>query len=140
MLKRGSGHIVAISSVQGKLALPHRSAYSASKHALQAFCDSLRAEVASKGIKVTCISPGYIHTKLSLNALTGDGNKYGKMDKTIEKGFAPEYVANEILNAVVSEKSDQVIAQFDARVGVYLRTLLPGLLFWILKKRADKEK
>lgn len=77
MLAKGRGHIVAVSSVQGRIAIPHRSAYAASKHALQAFCDTLRAEVASQGIKVTVISPGYIQTKLSLNALTGTGQAYG---------------------------------------------------------------
>lgn len=54
-----------------------RSAYSASKHALQAFMDSLRAEVASEGVNVTVVSPGYIKTNLSENAVTGSGSKYG---------------------------------------------------------------
>lgn len=77
MMARKEGRIVSISSVQGKFAIPHRSAYSASKHAMQAFCDSLRAEVAKDNIKVTLISPGYINTALSLNALTGTGASYG---------------------------------------------------------------
>lgn len=77
MIKRKSGQIVCISSVQGKFSLPHRSSYSASKHALQAFCDSLRAEMAEHNIKVLCVSPGYINTALSLNALTGTGRAYG---------------------------------------------------------------
>lgn len=77
MLKRKEGRIVCVSSVQGKFSLPHRSAYSASKHAMQAFCDSLRAEVAEHNVKVLCVSPGYINTALSLNALTGSGRSYG---------------------------------------------------------------
>lgn len=77
MIKRKAGHIVCVSSVQGKFSLPHRSAYSASKHALQAFCDSVRAEIAEHNIKVLCVSPGYINTALSLNALTGSGRNYG---------------------------------------------------------------
>lgn len=77
MMARKEGRIVSISSVQGKFAIPHRSAYSASKHALQAFSDSLRAEVAKDNIKVTLVSPGYINTALSLNALTGSGAQYG---------------------------------------------------------------
>lgn len=76
MVKRKEGHIVAISSVQGLIGIPYRSAYAASKHALQVFHDILRAEVAEHNIKVTVISPGYIKTNLSLNALTGDGKKY----------------------------------------------------------------
>lgn len=60
--------------------LLHRSAYSASKHALQAFMDCLRAEVSKDGINVTVINPGYIKTNLSMNAITGSGNKYGGND------------------------------------------------------------
>lgn len=106
MVQRHSGHIVAISSVQGKIAIPYRSACklfplinpsvfficlirtvlktfctlwtdAASKHATQAYFDCLRAEVDRFGIHVSVISPGYIRTNLSINAVTGDGSKYG---------------------------------------------------------------
>lgn len=77
MIKRKQGRIVCVSSVQGKFSLPHRSAYAASKHALNAFCDSLRAEVAEHNVSVLCVSPGYINTALSLNALTSSGRSYG---------------------------------------------------------------
>lgn len=60
-----------------------RSAYAASKHALQAFCDTLRAEVAHHNVNVTVVSPGYIRTNLSLNAVTGTGEKYGGKRKSI---------------------------------------------------------
>lgn len=49
----------------------------ASKHATQAFFDCLRAEVAQYCIDVTVVSPSYIQTNLSLNAVTGDGSQYG---------------------------------------------------------------
>ncbi|KAJ0058486.1 hypothetical protein NL108_016087, partial [Boleophthalmus pectinirostris] len=77
MVQRRSGHIVVISSVQGKIAIPYRSAYAASKHATQAYFDCLRAEIDQYGIPVTVISPGYIRTNLSINAVTGDGTKHG---------------------------------------------------------------
>jgi NAD(P)-dependent dehydrogenase (short-subunit alcohol dehydrogenase family) len=50
---------------------------SASKHALEAFFESLRSEVVHSGIQVTLFCPGYINTQLSVNALTGDGTSYG---------------------------------------------------------------
>jgi NAD(P)-dependent dehydrogenase (short-subunit alcohol dehydrogenase family) len=62
---------------EGQDVLYCRSAYAASKHALQAFSDSLRAEVARYNIKVSVISPGYITTALSLNAVTGSGEAHG---------------------------------------------------------------
>lgn len=84
MIDRKKGHIVAVSSVQGLIGIPYRSAYAASKHALQAFHDVLRAEVASNNVKVSVISPGYIKTNLSVNALTENGNQYkSKLNKFI---------------------------------------------------------
>jgi len=44
---------------------------------LQAWYDTARAELSDKNIKFTVVSPGYIKTALSLNALTGDGQVYG---------------------------------------------------------------
>lgn len=60
MLTRKSGHIVFISSVAGKVPIPFRSSFAASKHALQAFSDTLRAEIATHNIKVLISSPEYI--------------------------------------------------------------------------------
>jgi short-subunit dehydrogenase len=59
--------------------------YSAAKHALQGYFDSLRAEVADRNVKVTTVLPGYVSTNLSLNAVTGDGTAYGRMDETTLK-------------------------------------------------------
>ena len=74
MLERSSGTIVFVSSVVGRLPIPYRSAYTASKHALQAFADCLRSEVAAHNIHVLVSSPGYVATEVSRNALTGYGN------------------------------------------------------------------
>lgn len=77
MCRRRQGRIVFVSSVQGKFAIPFRSSYAASKHALSAFSDSLRAEVHKDNVRVLLVSPGYINTALSLNALTSSGQNYG---------------------------------------------------------------
>jgi short-subunit dehydrogenase len=49
---------VAVSSVQGKIGIPFRSAYAASKHALHGFFDSARFELEKQGIAVTLVCPG----------------------------------------------------------------------------------
>ena len=69
MKKKGKGHIVVISSVVGKFGFPLRTAYTASKHALQGFFESLRAELKDLNIDVTIVSPGRILTNISINAL-----------------------------------------------------------------------
>ncbi|XP_017786304.1 PREDICTED: dehydrogenase/reductase SDR family protein 7-like [Nicrophorus vespilloides] len=138
MVKRNQGHIVSISSVQGLIAIPERSSYSASKHALQAFSDSLRAEVNKHNIHMTVVSPGYIKTQLSLNALTGTGAKHGQLDKNTEQGYTPEFVANKILNSVVQGKKEVVIASFIARIGIFLRKYFPTIYFLVMAHRANK--
>jgi dehydrogenase/reductase SDR family member 7B len=109
MLARKSGHIVPISSVVGYVGTPLRSAYSASKHALHGFFDSLRAEVAKDGIDVTIVCPGYIRTNVSRNALTGDGSAFGKMDRTHDHAMRPEECARRIVNAVAKRKQELVV-------------------------------
>ncbi|RWS10455.1 dehydrogenase/reductase SDR family protein 7-like protein, partial [Dinothrombium tinctorium] len=138
MIEKKSGHIVVISSVQGKMSIPFRSAYSASKHALQAFFDSLRAELSGKGINVCVISPGYINTSLSVNALTGSGSKYGILDKNTASGMDPFTVANYIVDCIVAKEEEVVIAPSYVKLAIILRTLLPDIYFKIMSKRAEK--
>jgi len=76
-------HVYIFEDIQG--VLNFRSAYAASKHALHAFSDSLRAEVARYNIKVSVISPGYIATQISVNALTGSGEVHGSKYTAIIK-------------------------------------------------------
>ncbi|XP_063226106.1 dehydrogenase/reductase SDR family protein 7-like [Bacillus rossius redtenbacheri] len=140
MIKNHSGHIVAVSSVQAKIAIPYRSAYAASKHALQAFCDTLRAEVACHNVKVLVITAGYINTNLSLNAITGDGKTYGVLDETTAAGFSPEHVAREIVKNVVLESKEITVSQLVPRIAIYLRTFAPALYFWIMARRAKKQQ
>jgi dehydrogenase/reductase SDR family protein 7B len=93
MIESRSGSIVGVSSVQGLVGLPGRTAYSASKHAMHGFFDGLRAEVASRGVSVTLLCPGYVRTALSENAVTADGGKHGEMDETTAKGMDPDALA-----------------------------------------------
>lgn len=138
MIKKNEGHIVFVSSIQGLIALPERSSYSASKHAMQAFSDSLRAEVASKNISVTVVSPGYIKTKLSLNALTGSGAAHGQMDKATEEGYTPEFVAEKIFSAVANKQKELVVSTFLPQIAIYLRKYFPSLYFYVMERRARK--
>lgn len=139
MIERNSGHIVSVSSVQGLMAIPYRSAYSASKFALQAFCDTVRSEVANHNVKMTVVSPGYIRTSLSLNAVTGDGKLYGVMDSSTASGYSPEYVATQVVEAILGDKAEIIVASMQPRLAILLRTLCPGLFFWIMRLRAQSE-
>jgi len=65
MVKRGSGHLVVISSLAAYRGLPKSAAYCASKAAVSAFFESLRLDLKPRGIDVTIIHPGFIKTPLT---------------------------------------------------------------------------
>lgn len=121
-----SGHFVVISSVTGYVATPLRSAYAASKHAVRAFFDALRAENHDLGLRVTVACPGYVRTDVSKNALHGDGSRHGRMDRNQERGMSPEACARRIVRAVKAEKLE-VYPGGKEVFGIYVKRWLPGL-------------
>jgi len=143
MIQSGNGgRIIWISSVQGLMGIPSRTSYAASKFAVQGYCEALRAEVASSGVTVHCVSPGYIRTNLSMSAVTGDGKAYGEMDTATANGADPQEVAVEILDRSITKgQADFVVAATaSAKVAIWLRALAPGLLRKLLVQRFEKAK
>ncbi|XP_053625440.1 dehydrogenase/reductase SDR family protein 7-like [Plodia interpunctella] len=137
MIERKGGQIAFISSVQGLIAIPDRAAYAASKHALQAFGDSLRAEMHQHNIEVCVISPGYVKTAISLNALTGSGTTHGVMDTGTAAGFSADYAADQFLNAITNKKKEFILSQLLPRFAIFIRQAVPSLYFYIMSKRAN---
>jgi short-subunit dehydrogenase len=68
MMRRGNGRIVNVTSIGGKIAMPHLLPYTCSKFAAVGFSYGLRAEVADKGVKVTTVIPGLMRTGSYMNA------------------------------------------------------------------------
>ncbi|XP_013182417.1 PREDICTED: dehydrogenase/reductase SDR family protein 7-like isoform X2 [Papilio xuthus] len=138
MVERKSGHIVFISSVQGLIGLPERSAYAGSKHAMQAYADSLRAEMKQHNINVSVISPGYVKTAVSINALTGSGEPHGVMDSSTAAGFSADYVAERIVDTIVNKEKELIISQFMGHYAILVRRTIPSLYFYFVARRAAK--
>ena len=112
MAEAGGGHIVAISSVAGRIGAPLRTAYSAAKHGLIGYMDALRTEVAiPHNIHVTNVLPGSVSTNISRNALTADGTRRGGSDANIENGADPLHCAAEILKAVENNLPELIYAE-----------------------------
>ena len=108
----GGGHIVAISSVAGRIGAPLRTAYSAAKFGLIGYMDALRTEVDKPhNIKVTNILPGSVATDVSRNAITGDGSKRGKSDAVIDAGDDPMDCAAAIWQAVANDSPEFIYAK-----------------------------
>ena len=133
MLARKAGHFVVVSSLVGKIGTPLRSAYSASKHALHVFFDSMRAELHDDGIRVTMICPGFIRTEVSRNALTGDGTPQGSMDRAQARGMAPAICAERTIRAVEKGR-DEVLIGGSERYAVYVQRFFPSLFNRLIRK------
>ena len=132
MLSNKVGHIVIISSLVGKFGTKLRSAYSASKHALHGYFDSLRSEIDKK-ISISIICPGFIKTNVTINALTADGTKQNTMDDAQANGMSANECALQIINAIKSGKEEVYIGGKE-KYAVILKRFLPGLLSKIIKK------
>jgi short-subunit dehydrogenase len=129
MIGRRSGCIIGVSSLVGKIGSPLRTVYSASKHGLHGFYNSLRAEVDRYGVQVTLGVPGFVRTEISKHAMTGDGSRYAKMDRNQERGIPPEQCAREILRGAETGKLE-VHTGMDrrARLALFLQCRLPKVL------------
>ncbi len=133
MLARGSGHLVAVSSVVGLVATPYRSAYASAKHAIIGFHDALRAEVHTAGLKVSVLCPGFVRTNVSLSALTSDGTPHGKVDAQQDKAMSAEVFARKAVDGLARGQGRIVIAGKE-RLAVYLGRLSPALLERLVRK------
>ena len=129
MVRAGGGRIVAISSVAGIAGVPLRSAYSAAKHGLIGYHDSVRAENEHLGIQVHVIAPGSVRTEVSRNALNADGSRRGVSDAAIDNGLPPEQAARAILGAVEAGKRELVLATGAELDVAVLRRSDPEALF-----------
>lgn len=106
MSARGGGRIAITSSIAGRIGVPLRSSYSAAKHALEGFAESLEAEYAQDGIRVLTVVGGRIRTEVSLHALEGDGREHGTMDPGQAGGISPERAARRIVRALRRERRE----------------------------------
>lgn len=127
------GRIVVVSSLVGELPTPLRSAYSASKHALHGWFESLRAEEFESGLRILMVMPGFIRTRLSFNAVKGDGSLHDKMDDYQDNGLSPGVCAERIIDAVQREKEQVIIAGREG-VGIVVKRLLPSLYRKIIRR------
>lgn len=138
MTENGSGCFVITSSLSGKYGIPKLAAYAASKHALHGFFESLRAENEMENIKFTIVIPGLVKTNISVNALKGDGQPYGKMQQSIENGISPEACAQGIIKAVASEKKEVLIGGFE-KYSVVVKRFFPGFFTSFIGKHPFKK-
>lgn len=127
MVELGSGTVVSISSVAGKVSSKLRTGYSGSKYAVIGFMDCLRAELKQHGVACLTVCPGSIQTDIALNALDSSGRAQQKNDASIESGMAVEQCCEQIIKAISSHKEEVVIGKGISAWAPLIRRFFPAL-------------
>ncbi len=127
-IAKNHGQFVVITSLVGKFGTPYRTGYSASKHALHGYYDSLRAEMMmqNKNIDITIICPGFVSTEISFNALGANGTATQVYDESNAKGISPEEFARRAIPAIKAKKYEDYIGGKEV-LGVKLKRFFPNI-------------
>ncbi len=124
-LAQGHGHVTAISSVLGRIAVSERSSYSASKSALNAFFDTIRVEYRKQNIEVLLALSGGVKTNIDFNAMDGEGKRLGALPDDYDVAMEPAKFAKALMRAIRGRRREVVIGNMQERMGVLLRKYLP---------------
>jgi short-subunit dehydrogenase len=127
---KSKGTIVGVSSINGHRGTPARSAYSASKYAMEGFFEALRTEVMNLGVHVLVVSPGFTGTNIRNAALNKDGMAQGESPRDEDKMMSSEKVAEAIFKGIKKKKRDIVLTS-QGKLVVFLNKWIPG---WMDKK------
>ncbi len=133
LIEQKEGHLAVTSSIVGKFGFPLRTTYSASKHAVQGYFESLRVELERYNIKVSIIIPGRVRTEISKHALDGSGAHTNKMDQGLEDGISPTNAANKIVRGLYRGKKEILVGGKELLL-VHIRRLLPRLYYKMVSK------
>ncbi|UZD24093.1 SDR family oxidoreductase [Algoriphagus halophytocola] len=133
------GTIIGISSINGFRGTPARTAYTASKFAINGFFDALRTEVMNQGVHVLVASPGFTASNIRNSALTANGSTQGQSPRDESKMMTSEEVAKEILNATLKHKRDLILTT-QGKMAVFVNKWFPGLMDTIVYNQMAKEK
>lgn len=135
MLKNGSGKIVVISSIAGKFGFYLRSSYSAAKHALHGYFESLRLENEKKGLSVLMVCPGKIKTNVSVNASSEGGKAHNQMDPSHENAMSAEVCAKQIIRGILNNKEEIFVGGKELLV-VKIKRFFPKLFGKLIRKQS----
>ena len=141
MRAQGKGHIVLFSSLNGLFSIPFQGAYSATKHAVEAYAEALSQETYGFGIRVTVVEPGdcrggsqrYRAKQISADSPYAEAFAHGteKIHHDESNGLPPERVGTAVARAVrrSNPPARLVVASLTQRAAAWLHILLPRRLF-----------
>ena len=128
MRGQGGGKIICFSSIGGLMGLPFQGLYSASKFAIEGYCEALRLETKAFGIKVVVIEPGDFATNFTAKRKSVSDPRAYEVYKTYVK---PEFLASKISRIVKARnpRYNYIISTLEQRLSVILKAILPPSWF-----------
>ncbi|XP_051904440.1 dehydrogenase/reductase SDR family member 7C-B-like isoform X1 [Hippocampus zosterae] len=134
MMSRRSGHLLLVNSIQAKLAVPFRTSYAASKHAVQAFFDCLRSEVEELGVSVSTINVTFINSHAPSGKQNNTTAKSFWSDLYTKKppGFSTREAASEVAKTLSNKRREVLMAPSLPKVAIYARSFFPNFFFAVM--------
>jgi short-subunit dehydrogenase len=132
MLNVEGGQVVVVSSVLGRIGMPMRAVYSASKHALHGYVESVRSELSDQNIRFTLVCPGFVDTNISHNALNSDGLAHGTQSMVQASGMTASRCAHQIVSSIRRGKPEVLVGGAETLV-VPLFRFFPSLVRWLFR-------
>ncbi len=126
-LKQTRGRIVGVSSLAGKIGVPARTGYAASKHAMVGLFDSLRVEVAHDGVSVTMAYPDFVATGARFRNLGPDGQPVANAPPYAANTMTAETCARLILRGT-AKRQREIYVSTRGRIGQWAKLVLPNLV------------
>jgi short-subunit dehydrogenase len=147
--KEPEAHIVNISSVFGLFGPPGQTAYSSSKFAVRGFSECLREELRASSVRVTCVHPAGIATRIAQNARAGAATRLEDQQHARERAaqvlrIPPEKAAAVIIRGILRNKDRVLIGKDAYRIDLLQRLFPVGataiLSAWVQKQIGTEDK
>jgi len=136
-LRESRGRLVGISSLAGRVGVPTRTGYAASKHAMTGFFDSLRIELEGSGVDVTMIYPGFVSTGIRENAAGPDGKPIKVSPVKEGEVMSAGDCARRIVVAM-ERREREVVMTARGKMGLWLKLLAPAMIDRIAKRAVEQ--
>ena len=132
MVRRGSGHLLFVSSLAGKAATPGSAVYNATKYGLRGFATALRADLRSSGVGVSTVFPGFIR----------DSGMFADARVTLPAGVGtrtPDDVARAVVAAIEHNRAEVDVAPLSLRAAAVFGNLAPELAASIARRMGSED-
>lgn len=141
-LKASRGRLVGVSSLAGLAGVPGRTAYCATKFAMNGFLEALRTELLADGVSVTLAYPGVVATDIRRRGYNAQGQPAGTSGLSEDKAMPVDVCARKILQGVEARKRDVIMSPL-GHVGRWLKLIAPSLvdrLAWAAQQKAAQAR